>query len=65
MELDIIDTPLINPNLSPYEKFFDHEWAKDSFAVAKNTPLEDAVNALVMAWRSTNGAHILPQGQRI
>ena len=60
MELDIIDTPLIDPNLSSYEKFFDHEWAKDSFAVAKNTPLEDAVNALVMAWRSTNGAHILP-----
>ena len=60
VEPDIIDTPLIDPNLSSYEKFFDHEWAKDSFAVAKNTPLEDAVNALVMAWRSTNGAHILP-----
>ena len=60
MEPDIIDTPLIDPNLSSYERFFDHEWAKDTFAVAKNTPLEDAVNALVMAWRSTNGAHILP-----
>lgn len=60
MNKDIVDTPLIDPNRSSYEKFFDHDWAKDIFAAVKNTPFEDAVNGLVMAWRSTNGAHILP-----
>lgn len=60
MNKDIIDSPLIDPNLSSYEKFFDHDWAKGIFAAVKNTPVEDAVNGLVMAWRSTNGAHILP-----
>jgi hypothetical protein len=60
MNKDIIDRPLIDPNLSSYEKFFDHAWARSTFAAVKDTPLEDAVNALVMAWRSTNGAHILP-----
>lgn len=60
MDKDIIDTPLIDPNLSSYEKFFDHDWVEGIFAAVKNTPLELAVNGVVMAWRSTNGAHILP-----
>jgi hypothetical protein len=60
MDKDIIDTPIIDPNLVSYEKFFDHDWAESTFEAVKNTPLEDAVGALVVAWRSTNGAHILP-----
>lgn len=60
MDKDIIDTPLIDPNLSSYENFFDRDWAKSTFAAVKNTPLEEAVNGLIVAWRSTNGAHILP-----
>lgn len=60
MENEIIDNLIIDPHLSSYEKFFDHDWAKNIFTSVKNTLLEKAVLGLVIMWRSTNGAHILP-----
>src|SRR5262249_37175178 len=52
--------PLIDPNLDSYRKFFDHDWCRRMFEAVENSPLEDAVGYLMMAWRSTNGAHWLP-----
>jgi hypothetical protein len=60
MDKDIIDTPLIDPNLDSYQQFFDHGWCKCMFEAVKTSPLNDAVCALMVAWRSTNGAHMLP-----
>ncbi len=60
MDKDIIDTPIIDPYLSSYEAFFDHGWAETTFVAVKNSPMEKAVDALIVSWRSTNGAHILP-----
>jgi len=60
MDNDISDNQLIDPNLVSYEKFFDHEWCRSTYETAKNTSLENAVDTLMMTWRSTNGAHILP-----
>lgn len=60
MDKDIIDTPLIDPNLDSYQQFFDHGWCKRIFEAVKTSPLNDAICALMVAWRSTNGAHMLP-----
>ena len=60
MSRDIIDTPIIDPNVESYEKFFDHSCCKRLFEAVETSPLANAVNALIVAWRSTNGAHILP-----
>lgn len=60
MDKDIIDTPLIDPNLDSYEQFFDHKWSERMFKAVETSPLNDAICALMMAWRSTNGAHLLP-----
>lgn len=60
MEKDIIDQPIIDPNLDSYEKFFDHDWSRRIFEAVQKSPLKDAVDALMVAWRSTNGAHLLP-----
>ena len=60
MGKNAVDTSLIDPNLSSYDKFFDHEWARGIFESVNETPLEDAVYSLLLAWRSANGAHILP-----
>lgn len=57
---EIIDTPLIDPNLGSYEKFFDHDWCRQMFEAVEGSPLADAIAALMIAWRSTNGSHILP-----
>ncbi|VTR97732.1 hypothetical protein [Tuwongella immobilis] len=56
----IIDNAIIDPYFSSYEKFFDHDWAATILAAVKDSTLENAVNGLMVAWRSTNGAHILP-----
>ncbi len=61
MDKDIIDRPFIDGNFVSYEKFFDHEWCKRIFDAVEISPLADAVNTLIVAWRSTNGAHILPR----
>ncbi len=60
MDKDIIDRPLIDPNLDSYEQFFDHKWAERMFKAVETSPLGDALNSLMMAWRSANGAHMLP-----
>jgi hypothetical protein len=60
MDKNIIDNVLIDPDLNSYEKFFDHVWCKQTFEAVRASPLKDAVNALMMAWRSTNGSHLLP-----
>jgi hypothetical protein len=57
---NIAETVLIDPQLASYEKFFDHEWAKRTFEAVKNSPLEDAVDDLIVTWRSADGAHRLP-----
>lgn len=60
MNKDIIDVPVIDQNLSSYEKFFDHAWCLQIFQAVNGSPLDDAVSSLMMAWRSANGAHVLP-----
>jgi hypothetical protein len=60
MDKEIIDNVLIDPNLDSYQQFFDHGWSKRLFEAVEASPLKDAVNALMVAWRSTNGAHLLP-----
>jgi hypothetical protein len=60
MDKDIIDTPLIDPTLDSYEQFFDHKWAERTFQAVETSPLKEAVCALMVAWRSANGAHLLP-----
>ncbi len=60
MDKAIIDTPLIDPNLDSYKQFFDHKWAECMFKAVESSPLNDAVCALMVAWRSANGSHLLP-----
>jgi hypothetical protein len=60
MDKDIIDTPLIDPNLDSYKQFFDHKWAEHMFKAVETSPLNDAVCALLVAWRSASGSHMLP-----
>ncbi len=60
MEKEIMDHALIEPNLASYEQFFDHAWCKRIFALVNNSPLKHAVDTLMVAWRSTNGVHLLP-----
>lgn len=60
MEKDIIDTPVIDRNLGSYEQFFDHDWAKRMFETVQRSCLKDSVDALMVAWRSSDGAHRLP-----
>ncbi|HEV3338723.1 MAG TPA: hypothetical protein VG125_00150, partial [Pirellulales bacterium] len=60
MEKDIIDTSIIDPNIDSYVQFFDHRWAEGMFDAVEASPLREAVNSLVVAWRSANGAHLLP-----
>jgi len=60
MDDTIIETPLFDPNMDSYKPFFDHEWAKQTFELVKDSVLESPVNSLMVAWRSTNGAHLLP-----
>ena len=60
MANEIIETPLIDPNIDSYKQFFDHEWARQIFALAENTAIQEAVNHLMVSWRSANGAHLLP-----
>jgi hypothetical protein len=60
MQKDIIDTPLIDPNLDSYQQFFDHKWAESMFKAVEFSPLREAANALMIGWRTANGAHLLP-----
>jgi hypothetical protein len=60
MDKDIIDTPMIDPNLDSYKQFFDHKWSERMFKAVETSPLNDAICTLMVAWRSTNGAHMLP-----
>lgn len=57
---DIIDAPVIDRNLDSYEQFFDHDWAKRMFETVQKSCLKDAVDTLMVAWRSSDGAHRLP-----
>ena len=57
---DVIDNVVIDPNLDSYEQFFDHAWCERMFEAVKNSPLKEAVDGLMVAWRSANGAHLLP-----
>jgi hypothetical protein len=60
MKEDFMDHSLIEPNLTSYEQFFDHDWSKRVFELVKSSPLQHAVDTLMVAWRSTNGVHLLP-----
>jgi hypothetical protein len=60
VDKDIIDRPIMDPSLDSYEKFFDHDWSRRMFGAVEESPLKDAVDALMVAWRSANGAHLLP-----
>jgi hypothetical protein len=60
MEKEIIDNALIDPNLASYEQFFDHDWCKRIFGLVESSTMEAAVDTLMVAWRSTDGAHRLP-----
>jgi hypothetical protein len=60
MEKDFVQHALIEPNIDSYKQFFDHGWCESMFALARASPLENAVDKLMVAWRSTNGVHMLP-----
>jgi hypothetical protein len=60
VEKIVIDTPFIDPNVGSYARFFDGEWSKQTFKAVEKSPLKTAVDALMVAWRSANGAHMLP-----
>jgi len=60
MEKEIIDNALIDRNLASYEQFFDHDWCKRIFGLVESSTMEAAVDTLMVAWRSTDGAHRLP-----
>ncbi len=60
MDKEVIDTPLIDQNLDSYEQFFDHDWSKRMFEAVRSSSLNDAICTLLVAWRFTNGAHMLP-----
>jgi hypothetical protein len=60
MQDDIIENAVIDPHLDSYEKFFDPEWAKRVFELVETSPLKAAVDALLVSWRSSSGAHLLP-----
>ena len=57
---DVIGQTLIEPNLASYKGFFDHDWCKRIFDRVENTPLKGPIDNLMLAWRSTNGVHLLP-----
>lgn len=60
MNQDIAERAIIDPNLSSYEQFFDREWCRCIYDKVDGTPIADAVNTLIVSWRATNGAHVLP-----
>jgi hypothetical protein len=49
MDNDIIDTPLIDPNLDSYKNFFDHKCSERMFKAVESSPLNDAVCTLMVA----------------
>jgi len=60
MDEEIITNVLIDQNLGSYQQFFDHEWCKRIFETVKASSLKESVASLLVAWRSTNGTHLLP-----
>ena len=57
---DVMAQSLIEPNLTSYVGFFDHDWCKHIFDRVETTPLKGPIDTLMLAWRSTNGVHLLP-----
>ena len=57
---EIIARPLIDPHLDSYKGFFDHGWCGRIFEAVNTTSLNHPVGALMLAWRSANGVHLLP-----
>jgi hypothetical protein len=57
---DIIAHECVDPYLNSYEQFFDHDWCKRIVELVEDSPLKSAIASLMVAWRSTNGAHMLP-----
>jgi hypothetical protein len=60
MENEPIESVFIDPNLSAYEKFFDMKWAEEIIKGVEKSCLKAAVGTLMVSWRSTNGAHLMP-----
>jgi len=60
MEDEVIESAIIDPGYDSYKQFFDHDWCKAMFNAVECSPLKAAVQTLLVAWRSTNGAHRLP-----
>lgn len=60
MNKEIIARPLIDPHLDSYKGFFDHDWCGRIFEAIRTSLLKDSVRALMLAWRSANGVHLLP-----
>ena len=60
METDTIDSEIIDPDLDSYRQFFDHAWCGHIIDLVEHSPLKPAVGTLMLAWRSTDGAHRLP-----
>lgn len=60
MKDDVIAHPIVDPNLTSYEGFFDHDWSKRMLQATKSSTLDQPLSALLFAWRTTNGAHSLP-----
>ena len=60
MENETIQTLLVDQDLDSYKSFFDGEWCDLIVECVKNSRLKCAVDALMVAWRLTAGAHFLP-----
>ncbi len=60
MKTDTIDSEIIDPDLDSYRQFFDHAWCGHIFGLVEHSSLKPAVETLMLAWRSTDGAHRLP-----
>lgn len=56
----VIDNPVIDENVESYKQFFDHKWCLSMFEKAEGTKIEQAVDDLMISWRSADGAHRMP-----
>jgi hypothetical protein len=61
MSNEIVENACIDQNVFSYQKFFDNDWSKEMFELVENSPLKKAFDSLIFAWRTANGAHLLPR----
>jgi hypothetical protein len=60
MKIEIVDTPILDPNYDSYVQFFDYDWAREFGKRAENSALQQAAIDFVLACRYASEAHRLP-----